>query len=77
MMEYYTAMKKEAILPYATIRMDPKHIMLNKISQRKTRTVWHHLYVELKKVKPVTKTKNKMVVTRGWGEGSEGKSDGV
>ena len=31
----------------------PEHIMLREISQRKTNTVWYHLYVEPKKVKPV------------------------
>lgn len=32
-MEYYSAMGKEDILPFATRWMDLKHIILNKLSQ--------------------------------------------
>lgn len=51
--------------------MDFEQIMLSEVSQRKTSTVWYHLYTESKNTKPVTKSK--MVVTRDWGD----KSDGV
>ena len=47
-MEYYTAIKKNEILPFATTRMDLQGIMLREISQTKTNTVRYHLYVELK-----------------------------
>ena len=32
-MEYYSAIKKNEILPFATMWMEPKGIMLNEISQ--------------------------------------------
>ena len=38
-MEYYSAIKKNEILPFATTWMEPKGIMLSEISQRKTNTV--------------------------------------
>ena len=48
-MEYYTAIKKNDILPFAATWMDLEGIMLSEMSQRKTNTVWSHLYVESKK----------------------------
>ena len=42
-MEYYSAMKK-AIMPSAPTRMYPVIITPNEVSQRKTNTVWYHLY---------------------------------
>ena len=47
--EYYSAIKKNEILPFATTCVDLEGIMLNKISQIKTNTVCCHLYVESKK----------------------------
>ena len=47
-MEYYSAIKKNEILPFAAIWMDLEDIMLSEISQRKTSTVWYHVYVEPK-----------------------------
>lgn len=44
-----------------------EHIRLSEKSQTKTSTVWYHLYVESKKIKPVKNSK--MVVTWGWGRG--------
>ena len=38
-MEYYSAIKKNEILPFATMWMDLEGIMLSEISQRKTNTV--------------------------------------
>ena len=38
-MEYYSAIKKNEILPFAATWMDLKGIMLSEISQRKTNTV--------------------------------------
>ena len=35
-MEYYSAIKKNEILPFATMWMELEGIMLSKISQRKT-----------------------------------------
>ena len=48
-MEYYSALKNNEILPFAATWMDLEGIVLSEISQRKTNTVWYHLYVESKK----------------------------
>ena len=46
---YYSVIKKNEILPFATTWMDLEDIMLSEISQRKTNTVCYQLYVEFKK----------------------------
>ena len=38
-MEYYSDIEKNAILPFATTWMEPEHIMLSKINQRKTNII--------------------------------------
>ena len=48
-MEYYSAIRKEDILPFVTTWIDLKHIMLSEKSQRKTGTVWYHLFMGSKK----------------------------
>ena len=48
-MEYYSAIKKNKIIPFAATWMDLEIIILSKASQRKTNIVWHHFYVESKK----------------------------
>ena len=48
-MEHYLATKRNEILPFAATWIDLEGIMLSEISQRKTNTVWYHVYVELKK----------------------------
>ena len=59
-MEFYSAIKKKEILLLAATWMELEGIMLSEISQRKTNTVWHHLYVESRKYnKPVNTTKKK------------------
>ena len=40
---------KNDILPFAVIEMNLENIMLRKLSQRTTSTVWYHLYVKFKK----------------------------
>ena len=45
-MQYYSAMKKNEVLPSAVMLMDLKSIMLSEISQRKKNTECYHLYVE-------------------------------
>ena len=47
-MEYYSAIKKKEILPFATMWMDLEGIMLSEISQRKTKIVWLHSYEDFK-----------------------------
>ena len=38
-MEYYSAMKKNEVLPFAMMWMELECVMLSKISQRKTNTI--------------------------------------
>ena len=38
-MEYYSAIKKNKILPFAGTKMDLEGVMLSEISQRNTNTV--------------------------------------
>ena len=47
-MEYYSATKKNEILAFVAMWMDPENIMISEIIQRKTNTVCYHLYVESK-----------------------------
>ena len=46
--EFYSAIKKKKILPFAATWMDLEGTMLSEISQRKTNPVCYHLYVESK-----------------------------
>ena len=48
-MEYYSAIKKNAILPFATMWMELEGIMLSDISQRKTQTILIHSYEDFKR----------------------------
>ena len=48
-MQYYSVIKKNEILSYATTWMNLEGIMLSEISQRKTNTILYHLYMESKK----------------------------
>ena len=47
-MEYFSAINKNEILPFATSCMELKSIMLSEISQRKT-NICYHLCMESKK----------------------------
>ena len=47
-MEYYSAIKKE-ILPCVITGIDFEYIKQSEMSQRKTDTIWFHLYAESKK----------------------------
>ena len=48
-MEYYSALKKNEILPFAAMWMGLENIILSGISQRNTNSVCYHLYVESKR----------------------------
>ena len=48
-MEYYSAVKKNEILPFATTWMELEGIMLSEISQRKTKIIWLHSYEDFKR----------------------------
>ena len=46
--EYYSAIKKNEIMPFGATWMDLEIIILREVSQRKTNIIWYHLYVECK-----------------------------
>ena len=48
-MQYYSAIKKNEIMPFAATRMDLESVILNEVSQRRRNIIWHPLYVESKK----------------------------
>ena len=48
-MEYYLAIKKNEILPFATMWIEPEYIMLSEISQSGKDIIRFHSYVEVKK----------------------------
>ena len=58
-MEYYSAIKKKKILPFAATWMDLEDIMLSEISQRKINTIWYCLYVESKKIQQTSEYNKK------------------
>ena len=49
-MEYYSVIKKNEIIPFATTWMNPEGVMLRDISQiEKYKHIWFHLYMQSKK----------------------------
>ena len=48
-MEYYSAFKKNEIMPFAATWMDLELIIVSEVSQRKTNITWYSLYAESKK----------------------------
>ena len=48
-MEYYSSIKKNEILPFATTWMELEGIMLSEISQRKTNIIGLHSYEDFKR----------------------------
>ena len=69
--EYYSAVKKNENLPLAERGMDLEGIMLSEISQRKTNSVWYHLYVESKKER-----KKELIDTEVGGRQRQGLGEG-
>ena len=47
-LEYYSAIKKNEIMPFAAPGMDLEIIILSEVRKRKTNTIYHHSYVESK-----------------------------
>ena len=48
--EYYSAIKKNEIMPFTETWMDLEIIILSEVRQRKTNIIWYHFYVESKKM---------------------------
>ena len=46
--EYYSAIKKNKIMPFAATWMCLEIIILNDAKKKKLNTIWHYLYVESK-----------------------------
>ena len=76
--DYYLAIKKTEILPFATTYMDLENIMLSEIIQIKTNKVWYHLYMESEKIiqtnayanrNRLTDREKKLVFNKRKGEG--------
>ena len=67
--------KKNEMMPFAATWMDLEIIILSKVSQRTTNTIWYHLYVDLKydtneliyKTNRLTDKENRLVVAKGEG----------
>ena len=69
-MEYYPAIKKDKILPFATTWMDLEGIMLSEISQTKKNTYCLISFICRILKKKIMDIENRMVFARGrvWGE---------
>ena len=73
--------KKDEIIPFAITWMDLHLIMLSEVRQRKTNTIWYHLYVEskiwpegtsLQNRNSLADEENRLVITKweeDWGRG--------
>ena len=48
-MKYYSAVKKNKIMPLTATWMDPEILVLSEVGQTKTNIIWDHLYVESNK----------------------------
>ena len=73
-MEYYSAIKKNGIMPFAATWMDLEIIILSEVSQTKTNIIWYHVYVKSKEKHKSTYLQNrnrlidignKLMVTKG------------
>ena len=47
-MDYYSVIKKNEVMPFATTWMDLEIIILSKVNQKEKNTIGYHLYVESK-----------------------------
>ena len=56
-LRYYSATKKNEILPFVTAWMGLEGIMVSDITQRKTNAIWFHLYIESNEQNKQTKQK--------------------
>ena len=44
--EYYSAIKRNGMMPSAAMWMDLQIITLSEVSQKETNIIWYHLYVD-------------------------------
>ena len=70
--EYYSTIRNDEILPFATPLIEVESTMLSKVNQRKTNTIWYNSHMEFKKQiskgkerQTKKQTLNKLMVTRG------------
>ena len=49
-MEYYSAIKKNEVIPFAAAWMDIEMIIFSEVSQTKTNIIYYHLHVKSKKM---------------------------
>ena len=49
-MEYYSTIKKNEIMPFAVTKMDLEIVILSELSQIKTNIMRYHLYEDSKKM---------------------------
>ena len=77
-MEYYSAIKKKEIMPFATMWMDLEIVILSEGSQRKTNIIWYCLHEKSKKRykwtylqnrSRLTDIENRLVIAKGKGGG--------
>ena len=77
-LEYYSAIKKNEIMPFAATQMDLEIFVLSEVSQTKTNIIWCHLYVEskighkwtyLQNRNRLTDTEDRLVVAKGERDG--------
>ena len=76
-MEYYSAIKKNEIRPFAAMWMDLEIVILSEVRQRRRNIIWHPLYVDSKKKwykwtymqnrRRLTDLENELMVARGKG----------
>ena len=50
MMEYYSAIKKDEIMPVATTWMNLQIILISEVRERKINVMQYHFYMESKKM---------------------------
>lgn len=66
--EYYSVLKRNGILIYASIWMNLKDIILSEVNQKKRANIlWFQLY-EVPKIVKFIKTESRVEVTRSWEE---------
>ena len=62
-MEYYSAFKKNEIMPFAATWMDLEIIILSEVSQTKTHIIYNHLYTEYKQMIQINLSQNRNRLT--------------